>query len=590
MVSDKAISKSDESQSGEGDQPTARESAKLFLNESTEQLPTKLFTTNSPGEKQLPSISITGRPDGEKALLTVSSTEKNADRQETAEPKADRSEPAEQRIIWRNKELVLRTKDGIANYFKDQHGREWQSKNGQTWEEKGTDDSWHGSIRIDSAGNLHKTDTSWGVNKLFERDGNFVTSFITRDGKDIKLSEHSSGHKTLDDGTRLWQSTDGKSWTSGNQTQSGAIHIDEYGRLRKHIGRTELSLSTSDETQNIIRTMWRMETQYNLKFKMPGDMVAYSDDNKTWVPMRMPTAQELKIMEDVLDKFKHLSVSQKKVDFDGFQIGFTAYRGTGKGVNVAGWHDNSPEGVFFGPIALKQAQGFKALEGIALHELSHELQNSLWKENEIPKNILDFFGYEKAPKKEGTSEDEDDSYRIKDKDGNQWQYLLTNKADADGLWMPVRNGVMSEDRAEGITDREMRTRLPDDRKPASEYFYDPAEAHAEALALYIHDPTTLYDANPKLYWEMKKWDQEDINRRFKPQKDANGALLPVMIRGGDGRIVPNTEENLKKVEQREEALAYLIPSHKPSEAHKEGVCNCSGNRKPNQKKKSAARH
>lgn len=592
LVSDKIVSNSDDSQvkSDKSDQPSADASAQKILSELAGDTPQSAKEKASPSEAQLPRILITDQNKSVNDQPARNGQLSIGDQAENSKQQAGDAEVDEQRITWREKEIILRTKDGITTFYRDHEGREWESKDGRRWEEKGTDDSWHGSIRIDSAGNLHKTDTQWGKNKSLRQDGNLVTSFTTRDGKEVKLSEQSSGQRTLHDGARIWQSTDGKNWTSDKQTQRGSINIDEYGRLRKTNGRTEISLSTSAETQNIIRTMWRLESQYNLKFKMPGDTVEYRDDDKTRVPMRLPTAQELKVIEDVLDKFKHLSVSQKKLDFDGFQIGFTAYKGKGKEVNVAGWHDNSPEGVFFGPIALKQAHGFKALEGIALHELSHELQNSLWKENEVPKNILDFFGYEKAPKAEGAAEDEDDSYRIKDKDGNQWQYLLTNKTDADGLWMPVRNGVMSEDRKEGITDREMRSRLPDERKPSSEYFYDPAEAHAEALALYIYDPATLYDSNPNLYWEMKKWDQEDINRHFKTQRDANGSVTPIMIRGSDGRIVLNTEQNRKQVEQREEAMSYIVPSHKPSEAHKEGVCNCSGNRKSATKKKSAVRH
>lgn len=482
----------------------------------------------------------------------------------------------EEKTSWRGKEVILRSTGGLATYFKDESGREWESDDGKRWKEKGTDDAWHGSISIDSSGVLQKDNSSYGVKSSFHPDGSQTKSFTSKDGTQIKIFESVDGKKQLEDGSRVWQSADGKNWSSGTLMQRASIDIDEYGRLRKNTGRAETTLNSSAETHAIVRTMWRMESTYNVKFSLPGELVDYRDDSKTKVPMRMPTSDELKVMEEVLDQFKHLSNSARRTDFDGLKIGFTAFKDNGKSVNVAGWHDNSPEGIFFGPTIFKNARGVKGLEGVALHELTHELQNKFWKEDEIPKKVLDFFGYEKAPKQ---NSDDDDSYRLKDKDGNQWQYLLTNKTDSDGIWMPVRNGEMSTDRSEGISDNAMREKLPEGRRPATEYFFDPEEAHADALALYLYEPAALYDTNPHLYWAVKEWDQADINRRYKTIKNRDGSETPLMIRGADGKIVPNSQDNRRKVEEAQSSMYLSTPSFKPSEAHKEGVCSCHGNRK-----------
>lgn len=577
MASDQSTSKPQESliRNDESDQTNATTISERLLSESTDKSAIKIEHNRVQAEESLPSITIIDHyPVGHKNLDADKAPIKDAKALESSEAKAGQNE--ERTVSWRGKEIILRSKDGVANYFRDKDGREWESTDGKRWSEKGADDAWHGSVSIGEDGTLRTINTSYGVNTELRTNGSLSTNFAKKDGKQVTLTEDPDGKRTLDDGTNVWQSNDGKTWKNGKSTQIGAIHIDEYGRLRKNTGRTEISLSTSAETQGIMRTMWRMENDYNVKFALPGEIVAYSDDNKTKVPMRLPTATELKVVEEVLEQFKHLSDSAKKIDFDGFRIGFTAYKDEGKKVNVAGWHDNEPASVYFGPSVFKEARGWKGLEGVALHEFSHELQNVIWKENEIPQKVLDFFGYEKAPKMAG---EEDDSYRLRDKDGKQWQYLLTNKTDADGIWMPVKDGVMSTDRSEGISDKEMRKRLPDLQKPASEYFYDPAEAHAEALALYLHEPNMLYDANPNLYWAVKQWDQDDINRRFKTTRKADGSESPVMIRGTDGKIVPNTEENSRKVKDFENTLFLTPPTNNPTEAHKEGICNCTGHRK-----------
>ena len=531
-------------------------------------------TITTEAKEQLPQISI------------VASTEAHEPKSinESVEPASSINQTAEQTIRWRDREIILRTQDGTATFFRDKDGRQWTSADGQKWTENGTDASWHGNISIDQEGNLRTLNSSWGVNTTLTHDGNLSTSFTTSGGKLVSIDQKPDGTQTLTDGNKIWTSADGKTWKSGRELQKGEMHIDEYGRLRKSVGRGEISVTTSAETQSISRTMWRMENQYNVKFMLPGSMVEYSDEKKTKVPMRMPTSDELKVIENVLDKFSHLSVEKNKTDFDGFRIGFTAFKGRGKEVNVAGWYDNSPEGVYFGPYVLKEARGVKGLEGVALHELSHELQNSLWKEDEVPKKILDFFGYEMAPKKP-EKKDEEPSYRIKDKDGNQWQYLLTKADDADGVWLPVKDGVQTTDLSQGITDRQMRELLPLARRPASEYFYDPAEAHAEALALFLNAPITLYDSNPSLYYAVKSWDQDDINRKYKPSKAANGSEIPKMIRSFDGKIVPNTDENRMLRTEQEQVLTLLTPSYKPTEAHKDGSCNCGNHRNTSGKKR-----
>ena len=424
--------------------------------------------------------------------------------------------------------------------------------------------------------------SSFGVSVFQSEFGTQKIQFQTREGKEVSLTKSSDGRQTLVEGEKTWQSSDGKTWKSGNETKSGEYRIDEYGRLRKTArDGKETTEKTSAETHDIIRTMWRLESQYNVKFKLPGDTYQYEEAKpeekkpEVRVPIRMPTAEELKVVEETFKKFGHLANPKNPNDFEGMRIGFVAATGNGTEFAELGIHEGGkPSSIHFGPRTATKTRGWTGLEGVATHEFTHQLQET-WNRNgveKVPADLEKFFGYERVePKKKG----DDPTYRVSDKDGNKWEHTkYEENGEQKEAWLPVESGQLSDDKSRGIDDEEMRKRMPPEKQPATNYFYHPQEAHAEAIGLYVIDPITLYDANPELYWQTKKWDQDALNARYGSKKDEHGQTVPRMIRSADGFIVPNKKENAAPVAARETIMKASTPSRKPTEAHSNGRCAC----------------
>ena len=461
-------------------------------------------------------------------------------------------------LEWRGNKISLETKDGVPSYYQDASGNSWKSKDGRAWTREGEGTvTRQGTVQFDKDSGQIREENPYGLSTSYKDDGSLTQSFKTADGREISLTKNADGSQLLNDGDKLWQSADGKNWTSGSETKQTEYKIDEFGRLSsKDSTGKEVSERQSAEAQSITQKMAKLEKQYKIKFGRPGEQIDYADskDETHKVDLRMPTAEELKVIDEGLQKYSHVAKKNGK-DFEGLQFNFISGEGKGSLITEHAWHDGGKDpSINFGPLDAARTRGWDGLEGTFLHEMAHQLQEIRWRDKEgnetVPRNVERFFGYEKVmpPHTKG----EEGTYRVSDRDGKKYQY---EKISEDGKeterWMPVVNGKVSNSPAEGLSDAEMRQRMPDEKRPSTDYFFHPQEAHAETIAMYLHLPERLHSVNPSLYEATKKWDQADINYRHGFTTTKDGMHVPKMMRGADGNVVANTAENRKAVRERE---------------------------------------
>lgn len=320
--------------------------------------------------------------------------------------------------------------------------------------------------------------------------------------------------------------------------------------------------------------------KYNVKIAGPGETAEYKSNIE--VALRLPNSKELDVIESVLEKYSHISKKRQdgKIDFEGLRIGFAALSESAR-IKAMGWHDSAskPAGIYFAP--KNDSVGRQGLESTALHEFAHQLQNLLWDDGQgnedPPESFLKFFGFEEVPA--AKSKMENGTYRLTDKHGQVWQHedLGVDECDQDDYWYPVKNGEVQLDNGKAIVDEELRNRLPESKKPATSYFPDPSETHAEALAMLLFDRKMLFARNRQLYELMKVLDQKDIDRRFGVEK-ARERKEPFMIRNLEGKIVPNTmqEQSRLKNAERNWSLSDLTKlKEDPEEEEHDEKSNCA---------------
>lgn len=494
-------------------------------------------------------------------------------------------ESSEQAQSTSSKPSLKKSIDGVQE-FQDGKGGVWTSSDGARWIRTGSEerDSFFASIKFAANGSLLRFDKTYGLSTTYAVDGSQTRAFTSNDGKNHSLTKFADGKQRWNDGSKTWNSVDGLIWTSGKEKLERQIQIDDFGRLkvRNSDSSSDRIRAVSAQTAEINKQMWRMELQYNIKFALPGERVktmdgspaepssdkdntcsleqkdllpGLADDKK--VDMRLPSIEEIRVLEKTLKAFSHIADKQSngRLDFGGLKFGFVSAEGHGAKVTEYGWYSGDKPSIYFGPRIKTTTVGLDAFEGTAYHEMAHHVQNVTWKtdENEHdipPQALLDFFGYEKTPQSDPKAEPE---YRMRDKDGNLWQFKeLKIDCKEKAIWLPVLDGQMSHDLSLGLSNAKFRMLLPEEKRPSTNYFFHPQEAHAEALAMLIQNPKMLWQTNPDLYRELKKWDQADIDAKFKTRKEANGQVVPNRIRAMDGSIVPNTRANSSAIRMQEQ--------------------------------------
>jgi len=487
---------------------------------------------------------------------------------EKVQPKPpEQAKDQEQKFDWGGKQIVLKSRNGQSTYFKDETG-EWDSKDGELWirRKSSENDVWRGRIQINSNGVLVEESHSSGITSSRFKDGSSERSIQTTAGVELKTTKAADGTLEYQGASGKWISKDaGKSWTSGQNTFNGQLGIDDYGRYwRQPDGRAKEIVERSRETKLIETKISEIEKKYNVQFGAAGTEYTYdfqdpATDSVRKIPIyfRLPTSRELDVMETCLKQYAHVVPELGgNPNFDGMRINFISGQGEATKLGLWGWYQRSEAGksqVYFGPGNARSSEGWDGLKGTALHEIGHHLQHKNWTtlgKREVPKSVSDFFGF--VQDKNGT-----ENYRLQDKDGGVWDRHTIRAKDKEGNWYykggwyPVIGGVPVHEESRVKTNAELRAKIADDKKPCTDYFTNPAEAHAEAMSMMLFEPRMLWDRNQKLYEATRQWDQADINGRHGLVKDADGKLIPKMMRSADGLIVPNDAEQRKKLEQLE---------------------------------------
>lgn len=469
----------------------------------------------------------------------------------------------EKTLDWRGQSLQLRTRDGVPEYYKDQDGNEWTSKDANGWSKKGglISETFQAQIKFDESKKELSLETPYGNRTVFASDGSALTSFKTREGKEVSQRSSPDGRQIVQDGNKTWESLDGKNWTSPAGKKEGDYKIDENGRLLFTDSKEQEKVEKqSDTTQSIYERMEQLEQKFNITIGRPGDKPIYTEDkNKLSFDVRLPTMDELKVTEDVLAKFAHVA-KKNGSNFERLQIHFAAAKGNALNFDEHGWHDESRDGkpplIGIAPRDFAQTRGYDGMEGTLLHEMTHQLQELEWIDSrhkeKVPPEIEKFFGFQKVMPPR--TKDEDGTYRLTDSQGKQWQYEnQKGSVNDEAEWFPVEKDKVIHDESRALSDKQMRQKLPPEQRPATDYFFNPAETHAEAISMYLYDRKMLHDTNKALYEAVKKWDQKDINYRYGFKTREDGQIVSKMIRSAEGKVVPNTGENRRSVREMEDS-------------------------------------
>lgn len=527
------------------------------LSTQKSELPLLILTADHRGDKNTHSFNKTTTATHEHNHKEIHEHYEHGDKHKTEN--RGQTDDTVYELNWRGKKISLKTCDGVPSQFKDENGKEWTSPDGKSWTRENSDgiDAWQGQIKFDSEKQELKISNLYGLETTYKADGSQSIQFQTKDGDTVSQTKYADGRQEIKNKNEVWTSNDGKSWSNGQQLLVSDMQIDAYGRLLHHDQNgKEIYESQSAQQDKINEKMQELSQKYNVRFGKAGELITQDDDktNKK-LELRMPTAEELKVIESILPKYAHVA-RKNGTDFGGLKFNFVTPNGEGAKVTEHGWHEGGKNpSISFAPRDAAKTNGWDGLEGTALHEIAHQLQEVRWKDNageeHVPKKVEDFFGYKKVmPPLTSAAEG---TYRLSDKEGKQWQYESVSNKDEEQeeLWMPVKNGKVQKDSELGISEEQLRNRMADNKKPATDYFFHPQEAHAEAMALMLFDAKTLWQKNPDLYNATKKWDQEDINYRYGFQKNAAGEQIPRMIRDIDRNLVPNTDESRKRIHEWE---------------------------------------
>ena len=195
---------------------------------------------------------------------------------------------------------------------------------------------------------------------------------------------------------------------------------------------------------------------------------------------------------------------------------------------------------------------YYSIEAIFTHELGHNSEfNMGWQKAEVQAHLAEAIGWKKyvdpVTKKYGwLIEGKADSYYKHDIDDCHgtaaWIY-----SDARGDRLNAKGqAVKSVAQAEHVKAVKKVAKYP----PATDYFDNPTEEVAEGLMMYRlsgEDRQQLFKKKAQLYYAVKEHDQAEIDATFGRDKDN----LSRLIRGIDGMLVANTEDNRRPIKKLE---------------------------------------
>lgn len=328
--------------------------------------------------------------------------------------------------------------------------------------------------------------------------------------------------------------------------------------------------TTSDDPREVVveRQLreWRdakikeIENKYHFQISRDGQTERLQGKDAA---LRSPRIDELLALEQAAVRSQP---SARAANGKPIRIEFPVTATTPYDAYVAGRASNADqERIVFEPMS----RSFKGFKDTALHEFAHIGQHNM---RERDAASLDrayaAMGYRQVRTEGGSTQ-----WQLKGKDGHYYTEHPTSsgtqwiRVDEKGRPMKADGKPASgfaDQNAVTVTSTEMQKRAV--VKPASWYFTNPAENHAEGLWLLrggVQDRERLYRTSPDLYRIIKEYDQKEIDADPRYGKNSDGTSK--FIRLPDGTIGPNNEANRAGVAQFEaQIINQSAPSRPPA--------------------------
>lgn len=442
---------------------------------------------------------------------------------------------------------VTRDQKGMPTEFRDKGG-EWSSKDGKNWENKETKEKKSGSPSVSEYGKFE----------------------FKPDSKEINSDKGNPKEK-------------------GDSTVAKSAQLERIHQMKEALTkRFGVKFAQPGERDPMAGLDEGAQAEGNGSGKMPMPPMKDIANNKNMPPEGAnerkpgePTEAELKTLGGILEKTRHENYKDMKIWFmqrggteagrmaeyaprlpgdppgsgpapgpgqEGHKhVGNCCGRAGEKGVEKRNGH------LIVNPMARQMEGTNESFERTGLHELAHHEQPS--KFGKMGQHML---GKDSTPESRKMAEDmgwkwseKDKAMAMEDKDGKLWVRKEGQRGPGGGreddYWTPEGG------KGKRISDSQMRDRAK--VRPSSNYFDNPHETHAEALALYRIGERDQFKGgrrylaqdSPQLYDATKKYDQKVLDGSF--GKHPNGESK--MIRSIDGTIVENTPEARRAVEERE---------------------------------------
>lgn len=447
--------------------------------------------------------------------------------------------------------------DGKPSSVRDHLGNWSSADGGKTWKTGEPNFAVRrGEVSIDKNGVYSFNNNDYGIRSKFLPDGTSSREIKTSTGEKYLVQRNQQGRPiSFSDPSGNWRG-DGTNWTNSatGEKRTGNVTLTEHGEFRFQ-SKTENTTVQSTQLEQIKRLEKDISTTYGIRFGKAGEAIPDGEGARNGVP----TEAELKVLADVLKKTNHenynglkvwfVRPTENKENYFGY-YGNESNNGKGNHACSGGCSHSSGAGRTAGgemvvlPKARQEARGTEGLEGTLLHEFVHHEQGQRYGNNtewggkySTPeaRELAGRLGWDYNP---GLNE-----HLLRDKDGGQWRY----DENRDN-WFKYKG----ENNSERLTNQQMKERAL--IKPISDYFPYPYEHHAEGLAMFRmgvgEDPKggdrqTLAQRSPELYKIIKQYDQEAI--------DFKHGGNPREIRNLNGHLVPNNEENRRRILEAERA-------------------------------------
>lgn len=414
--------------------------------------------------------------------------------------------------------------DGQPSEFNDRSGRWRRSEgNGDTWVNAADSDHprfKRGTPSIDSAGNLRFQNSDFGTTETNFANGASRIEMTSADGKRFAVERDRNGRASrLEDHTGSWTSNDGKTWRDdkGN-TKQGEPSISAAGEYTfKESGKPAFK-AASAALSEALKLQQKISETY-------GVTITAADTAHKYGVTSQPSARELRALDEVLDKSKH-------VDLKGLKISFLGEKPRGIEQEYGDYSDKQLN-IFQN--ARVNPEGWLGIKGVGLHEIVHLEQDAMSSEFWRGRNP----GKEVSSLRTALGWDYHQKFGpvLLDKQGGMWSPRGERDDKEVGPktnWVWVA-GTPPEGNKQIISADEMERRAL--IKPATPYNNHPYESHADSVALFRSAPELLAAKSPSIYRAMRDWDQQKLDSAYPPGE---------MMRDVDGRIVRSNAESWQR--------------------------------------------